>query len=338
MEHLTIKDIAKLSGTSVSTVSRVLNNHPDVSEAMRAKVLEVLGEHHFVPNNSARNLVIRESDLIAVVVRGVANPFFSMLIRTMEYAIDSYGYTMALHQISSSADELKAAAQLEREKRLKGILFLGGRFNYLPGEVAAIKVPFVCCTYTNAFGALDADRYSSVAIDDMAEARRAVEHLIEKGHRRIGALIERKDGGSISQLRYEGYIGALVRHGIEPNDTLVACAKSFEMADAYAASRALLGRAKPTALFAISDSMAMAAVKAAADAGLKVPDDLSVIAIDGIEQSKYCVPTLTTLEQPADDMAKRSVDILAGLLSGEAANSHIFMETKLREGGSVKAV
>ncbi len=335
LEHLTIKDIARLSKASVSTVSRVLNNHPDVSETMRKKVLDVMRENHFVPNNSARSLVIRESDLLAVVVRGLSNPFFSKLIKTMEYAIDSYGYTMALHQISSSEDELKAAAQLEREKRLKGIIFLGGRFNYSPAEVASINVPFVCCTYTNTFGALDEERYSSVAIDDMATAKLAVEYLIQKGHTRIGALIERIDGGSISQLRYEGYKGALLHNKIEPDANLIACAGSFEMADAYSAAKSLFERSNPTALFAISDSMAMAAIKAAADTGISVPKELSIIAIDGLEQSKYCLPTLTTLEQPADDMARRSVDILARLLESGAENTHVFMDTRLREGGSV---
>jgi len=338
LEHLTIKDIARLSGASVSTVSRVLNNHPDVSEGMRVRVLEVVGSNHFVPNNSARNLVIRESDLIAVIVRGVANPFFARMTGPMERAIDDYGYTMTLHQISSSDDEINAAAQLEREKRLKGIIFLGGRFNYLPGEIAAINVPFVCCTYTNTFGALADASYSSVAIDDRTEAARAVSHLIEKGHRRIGALVERRDGGSISQLRCEGYEAALRANGIEPDEALVAAAGSFSMADAYRAARELVERERPTAIFVISDSMAMAAMKAIADAGLRVPEDCSVIAIDGIEQTQYCVPTLTTLEQPADEMAKRSVDVLAGLLDGSARHGHVFMRTRLREGGSVRSI
>ncbi len=335
MEHITIKDIAKLSGASVSTVSRVLNDHPDVSEKMRARVLEVVGQNHFVPNNSARNLVIRESDMIAVIVRGVGNPFFTRLIRTLERSIDDYGYTMALHQIDSSDDEIFAAAQLEREKRLKGIIFLGGRFNYLPAEVAAVKVPFVCCTYTNAFGALDPESYSSVAIDDMAEAEKAVSYLIERGHRRVGALIERRDGGSISQLRYEGYLTALRRYGIAENESLVACADSFEMYDAYIAAKHLIETGRPTALFAISDNMAMAAMKAVSDMGMSVPGDCSVIAIDGLEETAYCVPTLTTLEQPAEELAKRSADILVSVLNG-AENCHALMETLFREGGSVK--
>ena len=146
MTHLTIKDIAKLSGTSVSTVSRVLNNHPDVSEKARAQVMETVEQYRYVPNNSARNLVIRESDTIAVVVRGIANPFFTRIIKTIERAIYSEGYSMSLHQISSSDDELMTAAMVEREKRLKGIIFLGGRFNYSPEDVAMLRIPFVCCT------------------------------------------------------------------------------------------------------------------------------------------------------------------------------------------------
>ncbi|MCE5234988.1 MAG: LacI family DNA-binding transcriptional regulator [Clostridiaceae bacterium] len=338
MSHLTIKDIARLSGTSVSTVSRVLNEHVDVSETARQKVLEVIGSNHYVPNNSARNLVIRKSNVIALIIRGRGNPFFARLIKIIEPRLNKSGYDMSVHYIDTSDDELKAAAMLEREKRLKGIIFLGGRFNYLADDIAAIKVPFVCCSYTNAFGALEEGNYSSVAIDDRITARRAVEHLLQKGHRRIGALIERKDGGSISQLRYEGYLSALSDSGIALDASLVGCAGSFEMSDAYAAAVALIGRARPTAIFAISDLMGVAAMKAAADMKLRVPDDLSVIAIDGIEFSNYCIPTLTTLAQPAEELALRSVDILAGLIEKKGVNSHVLLETSLRAGGSVRQV
>ena len=219
--HLTIKDIAKYSGTSVSTVSRVLNNHPDVSEKARTQVLKIVEQYHYVPNNSARNLVIRESATIAVIVRGIANPFFTRIIKTIESAIYAEGYSMSLHQIGSSDDELMAAAMLEREKRLCGIIFLGGRFNYSAMDVAMLRVPFVCCTYANTFGALDPESFSSVAIDDKREAYRAVRVLLERGHRRIAALIEAKGGASISQLRYEGYCEALADAGIALDPTWV---------------------------------------------------------------------------------------------------------------------
>ncbi len=336
MGHLTIKDIARLSGTSVSTVSRVLNNHVDVSEAARRKVLEVIGSNHYVPNNSARNLVIRKSNVIAVITRGRGNPFFARLIKIIEPELNEHGYEMSVHHIDTSDDELKAAALLEREKRLKGIIFLGGRFNYRADDIAAIKVPFVCCSYTNAFGALEEGSYSSVAIDDKKAARQAVEYLLQKGHQRIAALIEHTGGGSISQLRYEGYVGALQDAGLALDASLVGCAGSFEMDDAYAAASKLIAQAKPTALFAISDLMGVAAMKAAVDAGLRVPGDLSVIAIDGIEFSNYCVPTLTTLVQPIEALAMKSVEILAALIEKKGLNGHVLLPTSLRQGGSVR--
>lgn len=338
MTHLTIKDIAKYSGTSVSTVSRVLNNHPDVSEKARAQVMQTIEQYGFVPNNSARNLVIRESDTIAVVVRGIANPFFTRIIKTIERAIYSAGYSMSLHQIDSCEDELMTAAMVEREKRLRGIIFLGGRFNYAPADVAMLRVPFVCCTYANTFGALERDSFSSVAIDDKREAYRAVRLLLERGHRRIAALIETEGGNSISQLRYEGYRAALEDAGVPFEAELIECAGSFEMEDAYRAATRLQERTEFTALFAISDAMAMAAMKSLADAGKRVPEDCSVIAIDGLELTNYCVPTLTTLEQPAEEMALECVRILVGLLQGDGKNSHVFMETRLREGTSVRSI
>jgi LacI family transcriptional regulator len=336
--HLTIKDIARLSGTSVSTVSRVLNDRVDVSEASRQKVLEVIGSNHYLPNNSARNLVNRKSNVIAVIIRGRGNPFFARLIKVIEPELNISGFEMSVQHIDTSDDELMAAAMLEREKRLKGIIFLGGRFNYRSDDIAAIKAPFVCCSYTNAFGALDEGSYSSVAIDDKRTARQAVEYLLKNGHRRIGALIERTDGGSISQLRYEGYESALKDNGIALDTDLVAAAGSFEMNDAYRAATELIRYAKTPAVFAISDLMAVAAMKAASDLGLKVPDDLSVIAIDGIEFSAYCVPSLTTLAQPSEELALKSVEILTGLIGKTGVNDHILLETSLRAGGSVKRI
>ena len=162
---MTIKDIAKLSGVGVSTVSRVLNDRPDVSEESRRRVLEVIAEHNYLPNNSARSLVrtIR-SDAVGLVVRGVQNPFYTDIIRAIEHKLDLAGYTMVMRQIASGDDEVKCGAVMEREKRLQGLIFLGGRSDYSPAELALLNVPFVCCTYTNAYGTLDPSKYSSVSI------------------------------------------------------------------------------------------------------------------------------------------------------------------------------
>ena len=184
---MTIKDIAERSGVSVSTVSRVLNNHPDVSAAVRERVLKVVQEFHYVPNNSARDLVRPKSDVIGLVVRGVGNPFFTAVIQAIEEACESAGYTMVRHQIRSGEDELRAGAELARSKRLRGLVLLGGQFDYTPEAVAALEIPFVCCTFTNSFGTLPQGTYSSVSIDDRKAAYKIVKMLTQRGHRKIAA-------------------------------------------------------------------------------------------------------------------------------------------------------
>lgn len=333
---MTIKDVAEHSGVSVSTVSRVLNNHPDVSEAVRSRVLETVRELHYVPNSSARDLVRPQSDAIGLVVRGVGNPFFTGVIRAIEDAISQAGYTMVLHQINSGEDELRAGAELARSKRLLGLILLGGCFDYTPEQTAALDIPFVCCSYTNSFGSLKKSAYSSVSIDDQAEARRAVELLIRQGHRKIAVLLDSIHDHSISELRYRGYCQALSENGLSLDPELVAETETFDMAAAYECTRRLMVRKKDfTALFVIADSMAIAAIKALRDGGRHIPEDCSIIAIDGIDVSAYTVPTLTTLIQPQVAMGEESVRILLDMVERRAGNRHVRVDTTLRAGGSV---
>ena len=317
---MTIKDVAEHSGVSVSTVSRVLNDHPDVSDVVRSRVMEAVRELHYVPNNSARDLVRPQSDAIGLVVRGVGNPFFTAVIRAIEQAVGQAGYTMVLHQIPSGEDELLAAASLARSKKLRGLILLGGCFDYTPEQTAALEIPFVCCSFTNSFGSLEKDAYSSVSIDDQAEARRAVEVLIQKGHRKIAALLDSVRDPSI----------------LDPE--LVAETGDFDMAAAYEGTRRLLERRRDfTALFVIADSMAVAAMKALHDGGRRIPEDCSIIAIDGIDISNYTVPTLTTLIQPQAAMGEEAVRILLDMVEERSGNRHVRMDTTLRTGGSVAA-
>lgn len=334
---MTIKDIAERCGVSVSTVSRVLNDHPDVSAAVREKVLKVVQEVHYVPNNSARDLVRPQSNAIGLVVRGIGNPFFSSVISSIEKEARETGYTLVFHQIASGEDEIAAGASLVQSKKLKGLILLGGCFDYSREQIAVLKVPFVCCTYSNMFGGLRKTSYSSVAINDKKEAYRAVELLIRHGHRKIALLLDSKNDHSISELRYEGYKQALADHGIPLDEELVEETGRFNMDAAYEAMRRLIRRRDDfSAVFVIADSMAVACMKALADEGWHVPEDCSVIAIDGIQMSAYTVPTLTTLVQPAKELGEQSVRILMDMVEKKADNCHLELTTSLREGGTVQ--
>ena len=337
---MTIKDIAKACGVGVSTVSRVLNNKPDVSEAVREKVLAFVEKSGYIPNNSARDLVKSSSDAIGVIVRGMGNLFFSSVLKTVSTEIDKSGYTMVLHFIDSGEDEVKAGAVLEREKKLRGLIFLGGRYDYSPEELAVIGIPYVCCSYSNSFGTLNEGDYSSVSVDDYQTAYKAVKHLIDLGHRKIAALVPACCDRSVSQLRFNGYKAALKESGIAYDEALVMETNGhYGMNQAYEGTKALVERgAEFTALFTVSDSTAIAAMKALEGEGRAVPDDCSVIAIDGLNISQFVSPTLTTMTQPAEEMGKECVQILLDILEGRAGNRHVRLEAPLREGASVKSI
>lgn len=322
---MTIKDIARISGVSITTVSRVLNDRPDVSDESRRRVLDVIESTNYIPNNSARDLVKTKSDSIGLVVRGISNPFYTDIIRSVEAGITAGGYTMVMQQISSDKDELKRAAVMEREKRLRGLVLL--------------NVPFVCCSFGNHYGTLERVDYSSVSIADMETAYQATRYLLDNGHRRIAALITCPDDHSISQLRYEGYTKALAEAGIPLDESLVICTGTFNIQDSYTAmNRVLDSGADFSAVFAISDNTAIGAMRALREHGRTVPDGCSVIAIDGIEVSDYIDPPLTTLCQPMEEMGRRSIQILLDMIEGRSGNCHEVLPTVLRPGGSVKTL
>lgn len=334
---MTIKDIARLSGVSVSTVSRVLNNRPDVSDESRMRVRRVIENASYIPNNSARDLVKTKSDAIGLVVRGVSNPFYIDVITAIEEKIEQAGYTMVMRQIAADADEVHCGAEMEREKRLLGIVFLGGCQDYTPERMKVLNVPFVCCSYSNKYGSLSDDDYSSVSIEDQDEAYRAVDMLIKKGHRRIAALVSATNDGSISQLRYQGYVKALEDNGIEYDPDLVTEAGSFSIAEAYQAMKNSLEsrNANFTALFSIADIMAIGAMRALREKGRRIPEDCSIIAIDGIAVSEYIQPTLSTLCQPVEEMGKKSIAMLLDMIEGRSGNRHEVLPTSFRKGASI---
>ena len=337
---MTIKDIAKIAGVSVSTVSRVLNDHPDVSVAIREKVQNVVKAYNYVPNNSARDLVRAQSDAIGVITRGIGNLFFNDMLETIGREIDACGMTIVLRQIGSDGDEIQAGALLEREKKLRGLMFLGGRFDYTPAELATINVPFVCCSYTNSFGTLAENAYASVSIDDQQAAYDAVQTLIGMGHRRIAALVPSCRDRSVSELRYNGYRAALFAGDLPfEKELVVETGGHFDMANAYQGTLELLERQVPfSAIFTVSDTMAMAAIKALNDRGLRVPEDCSVIGIDGLRMSEYFIPTLTTMAQPTEELGREGVAILMEMVREGLPPRHKCLWATLRSGCSITSM
>lgn len=335
---MTIKDIAKISGVSISTVSRVLNNHPDVSEDVRRKVMAVVEEYNYIPNNSARALGQSKSDNIGLIVRGISNPFYTSIIHEIEQDIEKAGYTLVMQQIGSCDDELLAGAMMERDKRLRGLIFLGGRLDSTKEQIAGIGVPFVNCSSNNAYGTLGADSYSSVSIDDTQTAYEAVKELYKEGHRRIAVLLARPDDGSVSQIRYEGYVKALTEAGMAPDEDLIISVDSYNIADAYHGTKKWLEKGIAfDAIFAIADNLAMGAMRALREKGIDVPGQCSIVAIDGIEVSEYMAPALSTYCQPMEELGRTSVELLIDLIEKKGKHRQVILPTIFREGGTISA-
>ncbi|MCR4691622.1 MAG: LacI family transcriptional regulator [Lachnospiraceae bacterium] len=336
---MTIKDIAAKCGVSVSTVSRVLNNQPYVKQDVRDKVMKVIEEEHFVPHEGAVSLAKTQEDSFGVIIRGINNPFFSEMVTVILQRGHEMGYSTYLHQIRSCDDEIGEAASLAKSRKLKGVILLGGNFDRTEEEIRQIDVPIVCCTFTNKFGVVPKEIFSSVSIDDEAAAYKAVSYLISEGHKKIAVVLPSVDDKSISELRYMGYCKAMKEAGLAVTDDLIIATGDYSMEEAYAGVKAALERkAKFTAIFGISDLIALASMKALSDAGYKIPGKCSVIGIDGIDMTSYFIPTLTTLVQPRDVIAQRAVEILIGAIEEPGEGTHEIVEAQLRIGESVKKI
>lgn len=339
MEQITIKEIAKLCGVGVSTVSRAINDHPDINDATKRLVLETIEKYNYVPNNSARNLKRSDSNTIAVLIKGITNPFFTEMIRVFEREVRERKYSFVLQHVEESEDEVDVALVLEKEKRLKGIVFLGGISNRTGEKLRLLGVPYVISTVE----ALPGEEAAVVTVDNEKESRRMVEYLLSCGHEKIALLTAKKDDVSIGMLRHRGYRTALEKGGKKYNKDLVMWTKdgveTYSMENGYALTKELLESGREfTCIYAISDSMAIGACKALFDAGKRVPEDCSVAGFDGLELAAYYEPSITTICQPRREMAEATIRLLFDLIEQKTVKLQQVFEARLLQGKSTKIV
>lgn len=342
MPNLTIKDIAKKCGVGISTVSRAINNDASINEDTKKRILKVIKECNYIPNNSARNLKMIESNTIALLIKGIDNQFFQGMLKIFEEEFKKLGYTFLLHAIGENEDNINVAVELTKEKRLKGIIFLGGCICHMDTRLEELGVPYVLCT-----AAVDmtepTGRWSSVSIDDERESYRAVDYLCKMGHKKIAMITGRSSDQAVGGLRLKGYKKALNDNGIEVDGNLIRYMRDditeYSVANGYQVTKELLESGiEFTALFAISDLIAFGAYKAISETGRSIPKDYSVLGFDGIEMSNYFQPSLSTMEQPCEKMVKSSIELLMSQINGEEEKKQLIFEAKLLERDSIRAI
>ena len=207
---MTIKDIAKESGYAVGTVSRVLNNHPDVSEKARETILAVVEKHHFRLNNNAKHLKQQASKGIAIIVKGSQNMLFASIVERLQGLIEEKDFVSFIYYIGEEENEVEQAESVCLERHPKGIFFLGSNLEFFRERFARLDVP--CVLVTNSAAKLSFSNLSSVSTDDAAAAEAAVEYLIRLGHERIGVLGGRMERSHAAFTRCIGCEQAFRNH------------------------------------------------------------------------------------------------------------------------------
>lgn len=332
--EITIKDIARICGVGVSTVSRAINNHPEINPVTKKLIMDAIQKYGYIPNNSARNLKRTDVKCIAVLIKGITNPVFSSMLRIIEEEVEKKHYSLVLRHVEYAQDEVDVALELIKEKRLRGIIFLGGHFEHSEDRLVKITIPFVIATAGCIPRNMSRKLYSSVTVDDEKEGYEMTKHLLSLGHKKIAILAAEDSDASIGHLRLQGYRRAMDEHGIEVDEDLICPMKDnieyYSMQNGYVVTEELLERrGDVTAIFAISDVMAIGACRAIRDKGKNVPQDIAVAGYDGIDMGKYYYPSITTIEQPVAEIARESILLLFDIISGKKVHQHKVFDAKL---------
>lgn len=328
MPDLTLEDIALRAGVSRSTVSRVVNDHPNVRASVRQRVLEVIQSTGYQPNAAARTLASQRSWMIGLVLpRSVssffADPYFPRLTQGIAQACNQYNYTLGLFLIGTKEDEEKIFPRVTRKGLLDGILVQSGQFgDQLIDRLVNSNVPLVIVGrpfHTNDLSFID--------VDNVKAAYNAVSHLARLGYQRIGTITGMINS-TVSIDRKEGYLKALAEHGRIMDKSLIV-EGDFTETSGYDAMQRLLP-AKPDAVFAASDIMAIGAMRAAREAGLRIPDDIAFVGFDDLRIATLPDPQLTTVRQPISQFGFKAVEILIDLIeNGLKPARRVILDTEL---------
>jgi LacI family transcriptional regulator, galactose operon repressor len=310
--NTTIRDVARLSGVSPMTVSRVINDSERVSPETRRRVEQAISELGYVPSRLARGLSRQRTGTLSVIVPDVANPFFTAVVRAAEEVARRADYRVILCDTRADlAVERDVIAELIAH-RVEGVVIapVSDRSATHLRRLAEFGVPFVLIDRT--IPGVDCD---VVLGDSSGGARQLVEHLLSLGHRRIGFIVE-SDDVSTARDRRAGYEAALTAAGIALDPALVTNAAPDPSGGSAGMAKLLELEKRPTAVFTVNNLVALGAIEAVRAAGLEVPDDVALVCFDDIEYASRLYPFLTAMEQPAQTFGTLGTQLLLERIEG----------------------
>jgi DNA-binding LacI/PurR family transcriptional regulator len=313
---VSLKDVARLAGVSIKTVSNVVNNSPHVTEAMRERVQRAIDELGYRPNLTARHLRKGRTGIIALAVPELGNPYFAELAGAVIDAAAEHDYTVLLDHTGGLRQKEILVTQGFRAHVIDGLILS-------PIELETddlLRRPGTAPLVLLGEREYEAP-YDHIVIDNVAAAREAVRHLLDLGRRRIAFLGARRESArQPAHLRLRGWREEIGAAGLAPPDTLVVATDGYDRRDGAAAMRDLLASGEPVdAVFAFNDLVALGAMRTLAERGLRVPEDIAVVGFDDIGESHFGAVSLTTIAPDKEGIARLAVASVVNRLTGEGA-------------------
>ncbi len=318
---ITIKEVAARAGVSIATVSRVINNSGIVHQQTRDAIMLAAKELQYVPNVSARNLSRSKTDTIGLLLPDLHGEFFSEVIRGVDQTAQHSHHHLIVSSSHNKKSEIEAALHLMRG-RVDGMIIMSPQID---AHTLHANIPrSMPVVLLNCF--VEGNAFDSINIDNFSGAYAMVSHLIGHGHRRI-AIIKGSQSNYDADQRLYGYRKAMLEAGIAGDD-LIEIAGDFTEEQGYAAAKEIIALAvRPTAIFASNDSMAIGAIGALREAGIKVPADIAVAGFDDIPISKYIRPPLSSVHVSIAELGEHAMQRL--VMAIEKKNNYVKQHTAL---------
>jgi len=302
----TIKDVAALAQVSRQTVSRVINNKPEVSPATRARVSAIIEQLQYRPNAAARSMVSGRSCMLGCISPNFSDSTFANIIESALQEARRMGYYL-LTGSAPTPDDARLLLDEMLLRQVDGLLVLNARTDYRYRHLTPLIEQGLALVYVGSTSG--GEKVSYVRCDDLDGGRQATRHLIDLGHTAIATITGPRDEECV-QDRLDGYLQAMAEAGLE-RDSLPAVTGDWSAESGYEATRKLLNVGRPiTAIFAQNDLMAIGAIRALREAGYQVPADISVIGFDDIPLISFIDPPLTTIRQPMEELGRRAAQLL----------------------------
>jgi LacI family transcriptional regulator len=321
---VTIKDVAREAGVSVATVSRVWNDADFVSPETRQRVAEVAARLGYSPHGAARSLITRTTFALGVLLPDLYGEFFSEIIRGIDHAAQAAGYHILVSSSHESKDEIDAALRSMRG-RVDGMIIMSPDLE-AQRTLQALQGSFAVVLLN---GGAESKAFDTITIENHEGAREMTRHLLARGHRRI-AMIGGPQRNYDAAERLRGYRTALTESGIALEEPLVVQGDFSELSGHRAEKRLLALESRPTAIYAANDSMAIGALSALRENGLRVPEDIAVAGFDDIPLARYMNPPLSTVHVDISQLGERAAALLlTSLQKNTRPHQHLQLSTTL---------